>query len=101
MLDFLSNTYNHLPEIIKIPVWFLINIIIIRGVLASEITTWLKQKGIFKNGILHPIFKDLAREWHFVARKVTIFEHYKLRAQGAGHDNESILACAQDKCATL
>lgn len=101
MLDWVSNIYEGLPEIIKIPVWFVLNIILVRGILASEITTWLKQKGVFKNGILHPIFRALAKEWHLVARKEAIFEHYRLRAQGDGHDNESVVACGQGRCAVL
>jgi hypothetical protein len=97
MLDYLSNSYNHLPELIKIPVWFFINIIVIRGILANEIMSELSLHGIYKRGMIERTVKKMDR-WYSLARKAAIIEHYRLRAHGAGHNHESVLGCGQGRC---
>lgn len=98
MFHFITNTYDHLPELIKLPVWFLINIIVVRGILANEIMSELQLHGLYKRGMLDRTMKKMDK-WYSLARKAAIVEHYRLRAHGTGHNHESVLECGQGRCA--
>lgn len=100
MFDLLTNFYNGLPELIKIPVWFAFNIILIRGILANEIMLEIRQRGWFKGGILHRTVKRIDK-WYLLARKSAIFQHYRLQAQGNGHESNSVLDCSSGRCAII
>lgn len=98
--DPLQHLYDHLPILVQWPVWFAINIILIRGVLANEIMSEIRQRGRHKGSIIHTMKQHLHKSAIF-ARKSAIFTHYRLQAKGTGHSADNVLDCTQGHCAIL
>lgn len=43
--------------------------------------------------------ETLIKRWfHQTDRKQAIWEHYKSRAEGRGHQNDNVLTCGQERC---
>lgn len=97
MLDSLIQFHDHLPFLIRWPIDFFFYVVLIRGILATEILSEMQQRGFYKKGILDRTVKKMDK-WYSVARKSAILEHYRLRAHGAGHNSESVLDCGQGRC---
>lgn len=75
---------------------FLIHDILISQVLLGFISYMILREWLF------PKVRDwMLGETKIFQRKAAILLHYRLRAQGAGHDNKSVVACEQGRCITL
>jgi hypothetical protein len=92
MLESLVQFHDHLPLLIRWSIDFIFQVIIIRGILANEIMSELRQRGILKQGIIHFV-KQHIDKWTLIARKVAIVEHYR-----GGHNHDSVVGCGQGRC---
>lgn len=102
MFESVIGFYSNLPWIIRLPVEFSISIIFLRGILASDIKTWMEDKGWIKEGKRSIIYRSLDYAYDFVAkayrlaipeRSRAIARHYK-----QGHPGESVAHCGQGDC---
>lgn len=92
--------YAHLPWILQLPTYIIINIVLLRGIIGNGIMQEIKQRGVLEHRIVQSM-KRQVHGWTVVARKVAIVQHYRLHAQGSGHDTDNVLDCGQGRCAIL
>ena len=95
MLDGIIEFWRNLPWIIKFPLDFFLTVIVLRGIVANEISNWLKERGIMKDGILHSLARTGKRLVGQDDRRVTIFNHYK------EHGQHSIVSCRDGQCTLI
>lgn len=98
--DPLQPWYDHLPFILRLPIWFAINIILIRGILANEIMSEIRHRSRRKGSFTHTLKLHLGKSELF-KRKGAIFTHYRLQTKGSGHAAPDVLDCTQGHCAIL
>ena len=108
-MENLSEMWHNAPAIIKLPLDFIIYVILIRGVLGNDITGWLKQRGIVKDSkdsytwkILDFAYnamltlKEVLRKFFISTyRKEIIWEHQ------IEHHDTSLKVCHLGKCQQL
>lgn len=103
MIDFLLGLWHNLPWIIRVPAELYFTIIFVRGIVASDITSWLEDKGLVKKGKRSLIYRSLdyiydhivwlADRVPAVQRKVAIWVHFR-----ESHADRSVLHCSEGKC---
>lgn len=98
--DPFEHFYAHLPWILQLPIYIFLNIVLIRGIIGNKIMSEIEQRGVLEHRIVTSMSKHIDR-WTSIARKAAIVQHYRLHAQGAGHDSDNILDCGQGRCAIL
>lgn len=76
-----------LLELLRSTAEFLIITVCLKYVIGHKIAKWIEKKLDE-----HPIKYE---------RFMAIWNHYQLRATGAGHDSEHVLECHEDKCQLL
>lgn len=101
-MENIASFWQHLPWLIRLPFDYLFSIVLVRGVLGSEINDWLKEKGIFREGILHSLFYLIGHIIPSLAptieRYMAIWQHFGLQSQGAGHESISVTMCSDGHC---
>lgn len=90
MLDHIVMFYDHLPGAVKWFVSIVFNIIIVRGLIAQEISGWIRQKGIVK--VLRRCLKATLPNY---ARHSAIWVHRR------DHKPVHPLQCNQTRCSIL
>lgn len=93
MIDGIIEFWRELPTLVRLPLDFFLTVIVMRGIVANEISNWLKERGIMKDGILHAIVSTGKRLASRDERKLAIFDHYKT------HGHSSIVECHDGRCA--
>lgn len=96
--DPLESYYMHLPWFMQWPIYIVINVVLVRGIIGNGIMQEIKQRGVYEHRIVQAMKKHL-NAWKSVARKSAIVSHYRLQAQGAGHESDNVLDCGQGRCA--
>lgn len=90
MFDGVFQFYNQLPWIIQEVAKFWLLIIILRGVIANDITSWLEEKGLIRRGkkgiiyhVLDFFYDTFTSLMHFILpeRKLVIWKHFSLGHQ--------------------
>lgn len=101
--------WHNLPWIIKIPLDFILYVIIVRGIIASDITTWLKDKGFIQEGRKSLLYKIMDRTYNTIMsikdllRKTIINTDRKevfWMHETEGH-NKSLKVCTEGNCQQL
>ncbi len=93
-MESLRQFFDHLPFLVKWFLWFWFNIIIIRGILANQIISELRERGLLKVNLVHLTF-DFMDRFYVTARKSAIFHHYQL-----GH-KMTLNECKEGRCNIL
>lgn len=108
-MEQLSETWRNLPSVVKLPLDFIVYVILLRGVLGNDITGWLKQRGIVKESkdsytwkVLDFIYnvilkiKEVFRKLFITTyRKEILWQHQLER------HNKSLKVCIDGKCSQL
>lgn len=116
--------WQSLPLLIKIPVDFWISIIVMRGIVAKDITSWLEDRGMIKKREQSIIYRGLDFFYFgFKTEKSKIRQHASskdaiisvmkehvdkfavvarkvaiVQHYKQGHNHDSVLGCAQGNC---
>lgn len=96
MFDPLISFYHSLPGVIRWTLDFSFSVIFVRGILANEIMSELKERGIVKRGVLHRSVDKLLAILPRNDRRLAIFEHYR-----ESHPNQSVVDCRQGHCGII
>lgn len=102
-MHWFTTLMNHLPVIIRWPVEFYIVYILIRGVAAKDITMFLEDHGLIKDGRNGYVYQALTFLYTHITRLFkrlpsyqqhrAVWRHYKFN-----HRSESAYFCDQDEC---
>lgn len=96
--DPLAHFYEHLPWVLQWPIYIVVNVVLVRGVIGNSILQEIKQRGVYEHRIVQAMKKHI-HAWTVIGRKSAIVSHYRLQAQGAGHDSDNVLDCGEGRCA--
>lgn len=99
LLDF----WRNVPWLIRVPAEFWFGIIVVRGIIASDVTSWLEDRGFIKKKKQSLVYRGLDRAY-FAGKAVlkllpkydrhsAIWHHYS-----DSHGQHSVLECGQGKC---
>lgn len=99
MINTLLEFWHSIPFIIRLPVEFVFFVIILRGIIANDITSWLEDKGLIKHKEQSLIYRMLDFVYFTVKRHIphlerhsAIWHHYR-----TGHE-KAPLDCGQERC---
>lgn len=95
MIENVVEFWRELPWIVRIPLDYFFGVVFLRGILGQEITSYVKSKGIFKNGMLRNVAKYIKNALINTERRMAIYLHYKEAHQ------PHIRECANGQCAVL
>lgn len=91
MVESIVSTWESLPWVLRWPIGFAFNVILLRGIIANSITGYIRKHG------LSGIIKDIGR---FILvrtpRKQAIWAHHKEQ-----HPAKSITGCDLETCQTI
>ena len=96
MFDPLVSFYHNLPGLIRWMCDFTFSVIFVRGILANEIMSELKERGFVRKGSLHRFINRLISLLPHDDRRTAIFEHFK-----ESHEKESVIDCRQGHCGII
>lgn len=93
MFDTIINFWHSLPWFIQWPINFWFTVIVMRGIVANEITNELEKRGWLRRGWLHGVVEWVKDHLPNFDRHAAIWYHYK-----NGHKNDSVLVCNHGHC---
>lgn len=104
MINSLLSFWQNLPWAIRWPLDFIFLIILLRGVVAKDITSWLEDRGIIRTkekGIIYHVLDFVYNVIRAILRlmfipterKRIIWNHHKQQ-----HPTKSIMGCTLDSC---
>lgn len=107
MWNHLVELWRNIPWFIRVPLDFWLSVIIVRGILAKDVTSWLEDRGIIKSkekslvyrfldftyAVLRSVYKLLLKVMPSIERHAAIFSHYKEE-----HSSQSALECVEGRC---
>lgn len=96
MIDTILAFWHNLPLVIRVPLDFCFTVVFVRGILAKEIMDFFKERGLFKEGIIHATIHFLKRYIPSLERKLAIWTHYSHH-----HPAVSVLECPKETCGVL
>lgn len=86
--------YSHLPWFLQFPIYILLNVVLIRGIIGNGIMSEITQRGWLDHHIVKRTMKHL-NSWTVIARKTAIVDHFR-----GGHSHD-IQLCGEGRCAIL
>lgn len=96
MLEYLLTAWHNLPLVVKLPLDFWLSIIVVRGIVAKDITSWLEDRGFIKKKEQSLIYRTLDYLYFhtkgLIPRKAAIWEHFK-----HGHPAK-VAGCSEGAC---
>lgn len=101
--------FSSLPWFLRVPLEFILFIIIIRGVIANDITSWLKEKGLIKESkqsytwkVLDFLYNAIISTKKYIRDKILSTQRKEILWQhiAEGHD-KPLQICSKDGCQNL
>lgn len=96
MFDPLISFYHNLPGIVRWTCDFMFSVIFVRGILANEIMSELKDRGVVRKGSLHRLINHIIELLPKNERRTAIFDHYR-----EDHREKTVIDCKQGHCAII
>lgn len=103
MTESILNIWRELPTFLRVPLEFGFWFILMRGIIAKDITSWLEDRGVVKRKEESLIYRGLDGMYRFIKelvpntnRKTAIWDHY-----AQGHPGMPAVDCNQGHCEIL
>jgi len=108
-METIVDLWRNLPLFIKLPLDFVVYVILLRGVLGNDITSWLKERGLVKDSkdsytwkFLDFVYNSIMSVRNFIKDKVLSTERKQIFwKHEVDRHGESLLVCTKDGCQLL